>query len=32
MMIFVGVDPGLSGALVAISEAGKIEGQLIMPG
>ena len=31
MMIFVGVDPGLSGALVAISEAGKIEGQLIMP-
>ena len=30
-MIFIGVDPGLSGALVAVNSEGGVEGQLIMP-
>ena len=31
MRLFVGVDPGLTGALVAINSRGGVEGQLIMP-
>lgn len=30
-MIYVGVDPGLSGALVAVEEHGIVEGVLLMP-
>lgn len=31
MRVFVGVDPGMAGALVSIDESGRVRGSLLMP-